>query len=235
MRPLPAPSIPVAALAIALYGAGGAGVAACSSAAKGDAEFPDPDITPAPANPDGVPYPTDNIGWTARKGTIRGDRIANMAFQGYADSNRAAGLKTVSLADYFDPSAARYKAIHIQISATWCSICASETRATVAAREMLVAEGAVLLQVIAQGAVSPNGPSLADFTGWMDKHQTNFTVLLDARAKRTAPLGVAGFPFNVLIDPRTMEILTANLGAPTDVPKYVRLALTFVGQAKPSY
>jgi hypothetical protein len=233
MRVRLAAPIATAALALTL-GPLASALVGCSSA-MAEAEYAGPDVAPAPANPDGVPYPTDRIGWTAHKGTIPGDRIANLAFQGYVDSNRAAGLKTVSLADYFDPSATRVKAIHIQISATWCSICASETRATVAAREALVAEGAVLLQMIAQGPVSPRSPTLTDVTGWMDKHQTNFTVLLDPQAKRTGPLGVTGFPFNALIDPRSMEILAANLGAPDDVPKYVRLALTFVAKNKPSY
>ena len=212
----------------ALAGCGG-------SSTKSETEYVDVEVTPAATNPDGVAYPTDHIGWQKHVGKTRGDRIANLAFQGYLDSNRTGGLKTVSLADFYDPKAAKYKAIHIQIAATWCSICAAESDATVTARDDLVSRGAVLLSTIANGAVLNVGPTLGEFTGWMDKHKTNYTMLLDSRSKRLGPLGVTGFPYNVLLDPRTMEILYSDLGAPENVVKYVNLAIDYVTTQPASY
>src|SRR5262245_29945834 len=67
-------------------------------------------------NPDGVLYPTDNIGRLPRKLSppTSGNRIANFKFMGYPDADESKGLQPLSLADYFDPSGQRYRLIHIQ-------------------------------------------------------------------------------------------------------------------------
>src|SRR5687768_2765882 len=70
-------------------------------------DFPDPDVVGTDTNPDGDPYPTDNIGGRPRGGGRRGDRIANFKFQGYRDGDRSKGLAPISLAEYFDPKQKR--------------------------------------------------------------------------------------------------------------------------------
>ncbi len=61
--------------------------------------FDDVDVTGRDHNPDGVPYPTDNLGLTPRSGNTPGQHIPNFTYRGYVDSNREAGLQTISLAD----------------------------------------------------------------------------------------------------------------------------------------
>jgi hypothetical protein len=199
------------------------------------AEFDDnPPAAPA-QNPDGVPYPTDNIGTTARAGKLPGKRIENLSFQGYLNSDRAAGLKVISMADFFDPGAKRYKLIAIQAAATWCTICMAETRDTVALQPEYSQKGVVFLQTIINGPTNGFGPSLLDVEGWMDKHGTNFTVLIDVRGKRSIPLGAQAVPWNARIDPRTMEILDQGTGIPRNLAEYIDEGLNFVAKAKPSY
>src|SRR5438093_960310 len=82
------------------------GVPSCSS--KDPVELADPDVPGHDANPDGVPYPTDHIGARARSGKNPGDRIPNLTFQAYVDGDKSA-LKTVSLADFYDPTSKKYK------------------------------------------------------------------------------------------------------------------------------
>ena len=54
-------------------------------------------------NPDGVPYPTDNIGTSPRLGTRRGNRMQNFKFLGYPNGDKSQGLQPISLAQFYDP------------------------------------------------------------------------------------------------------------------------------------
>ncbi|MCW5834663.1 MAG: redoxin domain-containing protein [Labilithrix sp.] len=210
--------------------------AACSSSDGAQAPFPDPDLPLVEANPDGEPYPTDRIGGTKRSGTRPGDRMPNLTFRAYR-SGRAGGLETVSLAEYFDPTQARHKVLHLQIAATWCAICSSELEATMSVVDELEARGIRFLEVIVSGATAGKGPSLAEVDAWIDRHGTTFPTGIDVAARRLGALGVNGaaMPHDILLDTRTMEILDSSVGAPVDVAKYVLEALRFVEENPPSY
>lgn len=116
-------------------------IGSCSPSKEAPPDFADPDVVAHDTNPDGVRYPTDHLGGTKRSGKRPGNRIPNLAFQAYLDGDRTAGLKTISLADYFDPGQKRHKILHIEVSAVWCAICASVTEATVQVKEPLGKEG----------------------------------------------------------------------------------------------
>ncbi|MBX3186411.1 MAG: redoxin domain-containing protein [Labilithrix sp.] len=201
-------------------------VVACSSSPP---DFVDPDVPGRDENPDGVPYPTDHLGRNERAGRRPGDRIPNFTFQAYIDGDRAGGLKTVSLADYYDPDQKRHKVLHLQVAATWCAYCSAEVTATVKVKDELGAEGAVFLEVIVAGPAVLKGPALEEVDDWIERHKTNFTVGIDVRARRLASMGVDGtvMPWDMLIDTRTMEILDSSGGAPADVVAYVREGLKF--------
>lgn len=209
----------------------------CSSTNDAPADFPDPDVTGRDVNPDGVPYPTDHIGKNERAGTRPGDRIPNFSFQGYPNGDRTAGLQTISLADYFDPDQKRYKLLHLQGAATWCSICASECEATASVKDAMANEGVVYLEVIVNGPASGRGPSLDDVDGWMTRNKSNLPTAIDVRARRMTTVGVDGtvMPWDILIDTRTMEILDSSGGAPADVVHYDRDGLKWIAAHPPSY
>lgn len=185
----------------------------------------DPDVSGATQSADGVPYPTDNIGTRGRTRSRPGDRIANFAFQGYVDGDPKGTLKTVSLADYFDPEQKRHKILHIQGVAGWCGICAGEARQTAPVVAQLREEGAIVIQILFQGQTQTNGPALVDLEKWCNTYETQHPVLFDANARRLSVFGIDGFPWNALVDTRTMEILDQGTGAPNDVAKYVREGL----------
>jgi hypothetical protein len=210
-----------------------------SSACKDDGpeDFPDPDIAPREANPDGVPYPTDNLGASKRTFTRRGDRIPNLAFHAYIEGDRAAGLSTISLSDFYDPQKARHKVLHLQIAATWCTICSSELEATVSIKDQARAIGVVFVEILVSGATAGKGPASEEVDTWMTRHNTNITTAIDVRGRRLAPLGIdpAAMPHDIVIDTRTMEILDSSVGAPLDVGKYVQSAVRFVDTNPPSY
>ena len=194
---------------------------------SGTSETPlaDPDVSAAEKNADGVVYPTDHIGTRSRTKTRAGDRIANFSFQGYVDGNPKGELKTISLADFYDPEAKRHRVLQIQGVAGWCSICASEARQTMAVQAALQAEGAVVIQILFQGKSRSVGPSLLDLEVWCGTYETAHPVLFDTNAKRLGVFGIDGFPWNALIDTRTMEILDQGTGAPADIGAYIREGL----------
>ena len=197
-------------------------------AAKPSDAFPDPDLPARAESPEGAPYPTGHVGTHARRGSTPGNTIPNFAFQGYVGSDRAAGLKPVSLADYFDPAAAHHKVLHIAVAAAWCATCATEADTLVALAPALGDEGAVFLLAMVEGREPGKGPTLGDFDAWIDKRHTTFNAVLDSNARRFGTLQATGVPWNALVDTRTMEILDTSLGAPDDVAKYVRLGIAFV-------
>lgn len=188
-------------------------------------------------NPDGVPYPTDGIGSRKRSGKRPGDRMPNFTFRAYRGPGREGGLQTISLAEYFDPQQTRHKVLHLQVAATWCSICSSELEATVGVADALRERGIVFLEVVVSGATPGKGPALSEVDAWIDRHKTSFPTGIDVAARRLGVLGVNGaaMPHDILIDTRTMEILDSSVGAPLDVGKYVLEGLRWVEANPPSY
>jgi hypothetical protein len=214
-------------------------VAGCSATKESPDELDDPVVAGRAANPDGVAYPTDNVGGQQRAGGRPGQRIPNFTFQAYVDGDRAAGLKTISLADFYDPGLKRFKIIDLQVAATWCSVCSSVINATVPVKEKLSAEGVVFLEVVVAGNNPSAGPSLGELDAWIAHHGMNYTTAVDARGQRLGAIGIdpKAVPYDVLVDARTMEILDSSVGAPQsfDVESYVRDGLAYVASHAPSY
>lgn len=225
----------VLASLVALGGAASSLALGCSDEEVEEAS--DPDLPGRSANPDGLPYPTDRIGANKRVGKNAGDRIANLTFQGYPDADRSRGLQTISLADYFDPQQKRNKVLHIQVAATWCSICRSVVEATNIAKEPLGKRGMAYLEVVVSGPSQGVGPSLPQFDEWLTQNKTTYTSAIDVRARRLASMGVNGdvMPWDIVVDTRTMEILDSSGGAPADIGLYADVFLDFVNQNPPSY
>ena len=221
----------------ALVGLAAGAVAACSASKETPPDFPDPDVSAHATNPDGLAYPTDHLGGTAHHAKIAGDRIPNFTFQAYVDGDRAAGLKTISLADYFDPRQLRNKVLHIEVSAVWCTICSSVTSATVKIKDQLATEGVVYLEVMTAGNRPGAGPSLGEVDDWVTRHQSNITTAIDVSARRTGSIGVdpGVRPWDIVVDTRTMEILESSGGSPIDVAAYDRSYLKAVASYAPAY
>lgn len=207
---------------LALVGAF-ASAGACSSDAP-DAPLDDPPVDAGGVAPSGVAYPTDGLGYQARRRGARGDRIPNFAFRGYPDG--APGeLVPLELSRYYDPEARDHRVLVVQIVAVWCAICASEVRQTLGARAELEAEGARFLRVVVNGATPGEGPSKDELDRWVRRFDGTYATVVDVGARRMGVFGLSGVPWNVAIDTRTMEILGSNVGEPPDFPGYVRAAL----------
>jgi hypothetical protein len=180
----------------------GDGVAAADSA---------PDV-----NPDGKAYPTDSIGWTPRSGKTPGNRIQNFKFLGYPNGDVSQGLKPISLAEYYDPTGARYSIIHIQAAGVWCSACQAETKAVVPIKDQLAAKKAVWLVSLAEGATPGTPSTQTNLNNWIKQFGSPYTHWLDPANKNLGPFyDRSALPWNANIDARTMEILTSGTGGIT--------------------
>lgn len=221
----------------ALLGVAAIGGGAGCGDGEAEQEFRDPDVAALTVNPEGLPYPTDSIGGNKRSGTRRGDRMPNLTFRGYRDGDRSRGLETLSLAEFYDPTMKRHKVLHIQIAATWCTICSAEIAATVSVTQKLKERGIMPFEIVVAGADPSRGPSLAEVEGWIGRHASDVTTAIDVRARRLAAVGVnsTAVPHDILIDTRTMEILDSSIGAPLDVGKYTLAGVAWVDQNPPSY
>lgn len=202
-------------------------LASCSSSSasgtSSTAAFKDDDVPGRDVNPDGVPYPTDDLGPAKRTQTRRGQRIPNLTFRGYVDSDRSGGLKTISLADYYDPDQKRYKLLHIMLAGSWCSICQGQTRQMIPAEADLKPQGLVILQALVNGPSPGYGPQLTDLDAWIDKHKTDYTMVIDVTAHRFLTLwDFNAIPVNAMVDTQTMEILDSAVGAPQSYTAYIK-------------
>jgi hypothetical protein len=212
---------------------GVAPLAACSSSNTGST---DGTATPTPANqdkglggtgdttaagapdtnPDGVAYPTANIGTNPRAGSTPGNTLANYKFIGYPDGDISKGLQPISMATLFDPTGARVKMIHIQASGSWCVYCQAETKTITPMRQKLADRKVAWIISLAEGA-TPGTPSTAsDLNKWVSQFKAPYTQLLDPANKNFGPFyDAAALPWNANINAKTMEILSSGVGATT--------------------
>jgi hypothetical protein len=171
------------------------------------------------ANPYGVPYPTDDIGTMAREESIRGQRIQNFKFLGYANPKQGSPtidtgpLVTIALSDFYDPLNKKYKLLHISGDSMWCNPSNEETDMVVPAAAALAEKGIVILQALSEGYTVGTGAVPMDLMSWVQNKGIDYNLVLDPEL---ANLGVfvteAVIPWNADIDVRTMEILDEGVG-----------------------
>lgn len=167
-------------------------------------------------NPEGVPYPGDNIGTSPRQGDRPGSRMTNYKFLGYPDGDMSQGLKPISMASFFDPSGTKYKLIHVQASGTWCVYCKEETKVVTPLRQKLADRKVVWVISLAEGPTPGTAATAGDLDKWVSQFKAPYTHLLDPGNKNFGPFyDAAALPWNANIDARSMEILSSAVGAAT--------------------
>ncbi len=214
---------------------------ACSSSAPapGPTTVQDPGTAaPTATNPQGVAYPTTNIGYTVRT------RIPNLKFVGYKAASPTGQLTTtgtppvIQLADLYNPNGTNGNTIIIHISAgsRWCPPCNAEaseisgydyqtnkrTGPGIAAN--LAPIGVVFVNALIDGFTPGTAATLDDLRGWVDDHQVNFTQVLDPATTESASFFLgASIPWNADIDARSMEIINMQQGSSANLEQELTL------------
>ncbi len=166
-------------------------------------------------NPYGVAYPIKGLGKAARKGTTPGSVMANLKFSGYPNGDGSKGLQTISLANFFDPQMKQFKILIIAGTANWCGYCKKEIPEIVSAYTQYQAQKIGVLNPVME-ATTGQASTQTDLDIWVKAYKHNFTAALDPAGQNLGSYGLSGYPFNVILDARSMEILAVINGSPSE-------------------
>lgn len=192
------------------------------------AAAPDAD-GPNATNPYGTAYPTTNLGWKPRAGATRGDRIANLTFTGYAPS--ATSTSALSLAAVYDPEGRTHDIVALLAVGLWDNY-SSQMITSLASS---VPSRTAIVVVVGQGTKPGDDATLADLAVQRARLPQAVNVL-DAGFKLLGPMfDAAALPFVAVLDARTMEIVSAAVGALPNPKQSLEDARTAVLSRPPAY
>ncbi len=182
--------------------------------------MPDADLSGANASPDGTAYPTTNIGGQPRTASGPGQTFPNLTLEGIRSAATVDTPEVVSMAEYYDPSGARYDLLHVVAIFMWCPHCNNETNnlASIAAWQ---ADHRVAVVQIAMEGYGGASPGWSDLQKWVGDHNLGFPVLVDGQGAELGQyFSVNSVPMNIVVNPRTMEILAVEVGEVGDNQAY---------------
>jgi hypothetical protein len=192
------------------------GTSTSTTTSTADASLPPNDgstgdaTSEVPKNPYGVPYPTKNLGWTARVGNTPGSVIPNVSVTGYLPGKSL--TSTLSLVDVFDPDGKTHDLVAVLLCASWDPISNKMMADLSAAAPNRVA----LFSVMGQGPTVGVAATLTNLETWRAKVPSVAFNTLDPSFSQFTGVRVTAFPTVVLLDARTMEIVSLEQGAPSD-------------------
>lgn len=186
----------------------------CPGAARADAgadATADASSTVA-TNPEGVPYPTDHIGWNARVGATPGDRIANVTMQGIRAGKSE--VATIPLADFYDPQRMHHDAVVVVLCSSWVKFCPQiwSQLADIGKSRRIVT-----INAIAEGSSPDKAATQTDLRSVAGEYPSlNHWLEAQASDLREGFTGQDKYalPMVRVIDSRTMEIAHASIGLP---------------------
>lgn len=157
-------------------------------------------------------------------GTGRGATIENLSFLGWRHPDAAgydtAKFETVRLSDFYDPDGhTGLKLLAINASAVWCGVCRAEYQdmKTTDVYATFRAKGVEILGTLFEdNAYYPAQP--VDLTNWgvLASHAVKFPLVLDPGFKMGAYFDSDATPLNMLVDVRTMHIVSVTMGYSTN-------------------
>ena len=165
-------------------------------------------------------YPTTNIGGRPRTATQPGQIFPNLTLQGVRSVATVNTPATVSMAEFYDPDGLQYDLLHVMAIFMWCPHCNNETNdvSTIAAWQSNHRVAAVQIAMLGYGNASP---TWAELQKWVGDHKLNFPVLVDGQGAQLGQyFSVNYVPINIVVNPRSMEILAVDVGEVGDVQSY---------------
>jgi AhpC/TSA family len=129
-------------------------------------------------------------------------------------------VTTVSMGDYYDPQGLRYDLLHVMAIFLWCPHCNNETNNLSQIAGWQADHRVAAVQIAMEGYGSASA-TWDEIRKWVSDHNLTVPVLVDGQG---AQLGqyfkVNAVPVNIVVNPRTMEILTVDVGEVGDVQAY---------------
>jgi AhpC/TSA family len=172
------------------------------------------------ASLDGGGYPTVNIGGRPRTATQAGQIFPNLTLQGVRSAATMDTPTSVSISEYYDPTGARYDLLHVVGIFMWCPHCNNETSNLSKIAAWQTDHRVAVVQIAMEGYGSA-APVLADLQKWVGGYNLGFPVLIDGQGAELGQyFSVNYVPVNIVVNPRTMEILAVDIGEVGDCQAY---------------
>jgi len=200
----------------ALFGFVALSLVACSSAPTPDPTQKDPTKPVQPMEPAPTPVYTAPD-YPSATGKDPGSVIPDMTWDAFLPSSPVGVTGKMSLHDFFDPDGARgVNALLIITSAEWCGACMAEAMTLESKiKSQWGAEGVLVVELMLEDTTSNRGiPQVtAAADRWRAKFSlTDMSVGIDP-GFTYAHSGTNGLPLNVLVDPRTMQMVVRQDGS----------------------
>lgn len=153
-------------------------------------------------------------------GVKPGSIIADITWQGWrnpvAVGHDPEKFETISLSDYYDAAGEKgYRAIVLNASARWCSICKLEQSHLRAQRDKWQSKGVVFIGSLFEGTTADPAKA-SDLVAWSRTYQIDWVLVLDPNNQLGLFFDRAASPMNMVIDTRTMKIRDIVTGLPED-------------------
>ena len=183
----------------------------------------------SPKNPYGVPYPTKNLGWKARLDKNPGNVIPNVSVTGFLPGKTL--TSKLSLVDVFDPDGKTHDLVAVLLCASWDSVSNKMMADLSAAAPNRVA----LFSVMGEGPTVGVAATLQNLETWRAKVPSVAFNGLDPSFSQFTGVQVTALPTIVLLDARTMEIVSLEAGGPTDPKAEFEAAAADVKARPPAF
>jgi hypothetical protein len=174
----------------------------------------DADVTDGGATLDGPAYPTTNVG-----GQV-GQIFPNLTLAGVRSAVTVTTSAMVSMAEYYDPDGLQYDLLHITGILMWCPHCKSETSSLAKIAAWQSEHRVAAIQIVLQGSTGAS-PGWCELQAWVSNYNLNFPVVVDGQGAQLGQYFTIDYvPLNIVVNPRSMEILAVDVGDVGDVQAY---------------
>jgi hypothetical protein len=146
----------------------------------------------------------------------------SLSWQGFVDGGTTA--TTVAMSDYFDCDGKKgINAVLLDTSAVWCANCQTQSSQLQSTMQTTWAGLGVKVLVLMWQDASTGPATLGDAAAWTQTYGlgAGFSVVVDVAFTFADPNSSVGLPRNMLLDPRTMRIITEADGQGGNVDQVV--------------
>lgn len=162
--------------------------------------------------------PPSSAGWSVPDGGTQ--VFPQLTLQGLPSASATGGPQAISTWQYHDPSGPQYDLLHVMAICMWCPHCNNETTALAGIAAWRAANNVAAMQIALQG-YSGASPTWAEVQKWSSDHYADFPVLIDGQgAQLGQSFDLSAVPVNIVVDPRTMNVLAVDVGDVGDVQSY---------------
>lgn len=150
-------------------------------------------------------YPSSGFGVQA------GDVVqGSLSWQGYAEGANQTG--TVSIQDYFDcDGTLGVNGLLIISSATWCGVCQDEASDLPSMAATFAQKGVKVITLMIEDSYG-SPASVATASEWKDAFGLDSIAVVADPNFSFAGFGSVGLPLQIVVDPRTMQIVARDEG-----------------------